>query len=115
MKSPAEPIRLILSNNIKKYRGILNYSQEKLAEKAGLSTISLNNIEGCRRWVSSRTLSKLAKTLKVNEYQLLIPEEESEQQKQGEHFLKTLIVLKKKLKNGIDEQFEDVIDIGSFA
>jgi len=49
MKSEPELIRKVLSNNIKKFRGILNYTQEKLAEKASLSSQTLNDIKGCRR------------------------------------------------------------------
>ena len=101
-----------MSNNIKKYRGILHYSQEKLAEKAGLSSQTLNDIEGCRRWVSSKTISKLAKTLQISEYQLLFPEEES--QNPADSPLKALITLQQRIKNGIDTQFEDAIETGNF-
>ena len=101
-----------MSNNIKKYRGILHYSQEKLAEKAGLSSQTLNDIEGCRRWVSSKTISKLAKTLQISEYQLLFPEEES--QNPADSPLKALITLQQNIKNGIDTQFEDAIETGNF-
>ena len=101
-----------MSNNIKKYRGILHYSQEKLAEKAGLSSQTLNDIEGCRRWVSSKTISKLAKTLQISEYQLLLPEEES--QKPADSSLKSLIALQKSIKDGIDTQFEEAIETGNF-
>jgi len=112
MKRDIEPIRKILSNNIKKYRGVLHYSQEKLAEKAGLSGQTLNDIEGCRRWVSSKTLSKLAKTLHVSEYQLLLPEKES--QSPSDSSLKSLIALQKKVKLSIDTQFEEAIETGNF-
>ena len=112
MKPEIEPIRKILSNNIKKYRGVLHYSQEKLAEKAGLSSQTLNDIEGCRRWVSSKTISKLAKTLQISEYQLLLPEKES--QKTADSSLKSLIALQKKIKINIDTQFEEAIETGNF-
>ena len=112
MKPEIEPIRKVLSDNIKKYRRVLHYSQEKLAEKAGLSGQTLNNIEGCRRWVSSKTLSKLAKTLQISEYQLLLPEKDSK--KTAHSPLKALIALKKTIKNGIDAQFEEAIETGSF-
>ena len=112
MKREIEPIRKILSNNIKKYRGVLHYSQEKLAEKAGLSSQTLNDIEGCLRWVSSKTISKLAKTLQVSEYQLLLPEKES--QKTADSSLKSLIALQKKIKINIDTQFEEAIETGNF-
>jgi len=115
MKIEPEPIRKILSINIKKYRGILNYTQEKLAEKTGLSSQTLNDIEGCRRWVSSKTLSKLAKVLNVSEYQLLLPEKKVADTKSVKSSLKTLISLQKKIKNCIDTQFEDALDTGNFS
>ena len=62
-KENIEPLRILLSINIKKYRGKLRYTQEKLVEKAEISAQTLNDIEGCRRWVSSKTMSKLAKAL----------------------------------------------------
>jgi DNA-binding XRE family transcriptional regulator len=112
MKADVEPIRKILSNNIKKYRGILHYTQEKLAEKAGLSSQTLNDIEGCRRWVSSKTISKLAKTLQISEYQLLLPEKESP--KAAASSLKSLFALQKKIKISIDTQFDEAIETGNF-
>jgi transcriptional regulator with XRE-family HTH domain len=114
MKSKPEPIRLLLSKNIKKYRGVLHFSQEKLAEKAGLSSQTLNDIEGCRRWLSSKTISKLAKTLKVSEYQLLLPEKADASLKPVDSSLKSLIALQERIKNDIDVQFEEAIDTGNF-
>jgi len=113
MKKEKEPIRKILSNNLKKYRAIFHYSQAKLAEKAGLSMQTLNDIEGCRRWVSSKTLSKLAKELSVSEYQLLLPDNISNH-KTNDLPLKTLALLKKTIKKNIDAQFEQAIGSGNF-
>jgi len=114
MKSEPEPIRKILSANIKKHRGVFGYSQEKLAEKAGLAAQTLNDIEGCRRWVSAKTLSKLAKALSVYEYELLLPEEKASGKKSRDSSLKSLISLKGKIKSSIDKQFEEAIDTGNF-
>jgi len=114
MKSEPEYIRKILSCNIKKFRGILSYTQEKLAEKAGLSSQTLNDIEGCRRWVSSKTLSKLANALSVNEYQLLLPEKSKLTKKSGNSSIKSLTILKKEIKNAIDVKFEEAIDSGKY-
>jgi transcriptional regulator with XRE-family HTH domain len=112
MRADLEPIRRILAENIKKYRKNFGYSQEKLAEKAGLSAQTLNDIEGCRRWVSAKTLTKLAKTLHIAEYQLLVP-------KTGETFhkssLKSLISLQHNIINTINIQFDEAKDTGSFT
>ena len=59
-----------------------------------------------------KTISKLAKTLQISEYQLLLPEKES--QKIADSSLKSLIALQKKVKIGIDTQFEEAIETGNF-
>jgi len=71
-------LRKILSANIKKYRAELGLSQEKLAEIIDLSDQTINDIEGCRSWVSDKTLTKIARALKVEIYQLLYPKTEAD-------------------------------------
>jgi len=116
MKSNLEPIRRVLSGNIKKYRKILGYTQEKLAEKASLSAQTLNDIEGCRRWVSAITLTKLAKTLHVAEYQLLVPDEGNVKiTKKQRSPLKSLITLQDNIINTINIQFDKAKDTGDFS
>ena len=114
MKSEPEAIKKTLSKNIKKYRGFFSYTQEKLAEKAGLSSQTLNDIEGCRRWVSARTLTKIASALGICEYQLLLPENVDSDKKPRFSSLKSLVSLQKKLKITIDQHFEDAIATGNF-
>jgi len=114
MKSNPEPIRKVLAGNIKKYRNNFKYSQEKLAEKAGLSKQTLNDIEGCRRWVSSQTISRLANALNVIEYQLLIPETDDKSEKKRKSSLKSLIALKETIHSTVDSQFEKAIETGNF-
>jgi len=48
-------------------------TQEKLAEETEISANMINDIEGCRSWVSDKTLVKLASALKVETYRLLMP------------------------------------------
>jgi transcriptional regulator with XRE-family HTH domain len=66
-------LRKTLSQNIKKHRENLNLTQEKLAEKAGISANMINDIEGCRTWISDKTLIRLASALKVETYRLFVP------------------------------------------
>jgi len=66
-------LRRTLSLNIKKQRKILGLTQEKLAEAANLSSQTINDIEGCRMWVSDKTILKLAKVLHIDAYQLFEP------------------------------------------
>ena len=74
MKKKPIDLRKILSKNIKKHRELLCLSQEKLAEKAGISTNMVRDIEGCRTWVSDKTLINIAEALKTDVYRLFIPE-----------------------------------------
>jgi transcriptional regulator with XRE-family HTH domain len=66
-------LRRLLSANIKARRAVLDISQEKLAELMNISSQMINCIEGCRTWVSDKTLVKLAEVLKVEVFQLIIP------------------------------------------
>ena len=61
-----------LSQNIKKYRKG-KYTQEQLAEKIGVSSQNINDIEGKRRWPRESTLIKIADALEIEVYQLFIP------------------------------------------
>jgi len=115
MKADLEPIRRIFAGNIKKYRKVLGYSQEKLAEKSHLSAQTLNDIEGCRRWVSAATLTKLAKALHVAEYQLLVPENRETTEKTRRSSLKSLISLQNNIINTINIHFDKAKDTGDFT
>ena len=74
MKKKSTDLRNILSINIKKHRELLGFSQEKLSEKAGISANMIRDIEGCRTWVSEKTLMSIAEALKTDTYRLLMPE-----------------------------------------
>ena len=114
MKADLEQIRIILAGNIKKYRNNLGYTQEKLAEKAHLSAQTLNDIEGCRRWVSAATLTKLAEALHIAEYQLLMPESNENTKKNHRSSLKSLISLQDNIINTINIHFDEAKDTGDF-
>ena len=67
-------LRRVFSSNIKYYRGLRGWSQVKLAEKMGISTNFLADIETGKSWISSSTLVKLAKCFEIEAYELLKPE-----------------------------------------
>jgi len=73
MKKKTVFLRKILSQNIKNHRELLGISQEKLAEKAGISSNMLRDIEGCRTWVSDTTIINIAAALKTDIYRLFMP------------------------------------------
>jgi transcriptional regulator with XRE-family HTH domain len=102
----------IISRNI---GVIFKYTQEKLAEKAGISAQTLNDIEGCRRWVSPKTMTKLAKALNIAEYQLICPGYSETDENSPKSSLKSLIVLKEAVKDIVDIQFEKAIETGNFT
>jgi len=108
-------IRLIFSKNVKNYREILKYSQEKLAEKAGISVQTIKDIESCRRWVSDKTLTMLAKALNVPEFQLFLPDKYIKDKKYKKPALKSLMTLKSKVQLLMDEQFEVAVKSGDFS
>ena len=65
----------VLSENIKKYRKGF-FTQESLAEEVGLSVQQINGIECGRKFVSTESLLKIANALKVQVYQLFVPQNE---------------------------------------
>ena len=67
-------LKKILAINIKKQREKLGITQENLAEKADISAAMMNDIEGCRTWVSDKTLKNLSFALNIETYRLFIPE-----------------------------------------
>ena len=102
----SEKLRKSLSSNIKKYRKTFGLSQEKLAEAAGLSFQTINDIEGCRMWVSDKSITKLAQVLQVEAYQLLIPEKFT----QGFSGHEKLLALENKLITVIHKQFRKALE-----
>jgi transcriptional regulator with XRE-family HTH domain len=93
----------------------LGYSQEKLAEKANLSAQTLNDIEGCRRWISSITMTKLANALHVAEYQLFLPETGETAESHPGSALKGLITLQDNIIETINIHFDKAKDSGDFT
>jgi transcriptional regulator with XRE-family HTH domain len=66
-------LRCVLSANIKHYRSLRRWSQVVLAEKMGISTNFLADVETGKSWVSSSTLTKLANIFEIEVYELFKP------------------------------------------
>jgi transcriptional regulator with XRE-family HTH domain len=77
MDKDEQGCRELLSRNIKHYRGRLGFSQLDLALELEISTTFLSDIETGKKWVSPKTLALIAKTLKIEIYELFRPVEES--------------------------------------
>lgn len=60
-----------LATNLKHYRELKGWSQNKLAKNAGVAQSAVYNIEKGNRDPGTRTLQKLAIALGVSEQQLL--------------------------------------------
>lgn len=69
-----DDLKNVLSLNIKKYRKN-KFTQETLAEKIGVSSQNINDIEGKRRFPRSDTLVKIADALDVQVYELFVPQD----------------------------------------
>ncbi|MDR2784625.1 MAG: helix-turn-helix domain-containing protein, partial [Treponema sp.] len=102
-------LRGFLSANIKARRAALDISQEKLAELADVSAKMINCIEGCRTWVSDKTLIKLARVLRVEVFQLLVPTAGEGTNNKGIPAAELLNNLRQNIKDDIDVQFDRFI------
>ena len=71
-----EELKTVFSENIKKYRNG-KFTQESLAERIGVSSQNINDIEGKRRFPRTDTLVKIAEALNIEVYQLFIPQDKT--------------------------------------
>jgi transcriptional regulator with XRE-family HTH domain len=96
------PIREILAKNLRDHRRKCGFSQEKLAEKAGISTQYLAMMEIARRFPAPDVLERLAAKMNINVYELFLidhsPREELELLRQD------IITEMKQTFSGIVEQ-----------
>lgn len=65
-------IQICLGENIRKHRVANSFSQVKLAEATGLSVTFVQNVEAGKRWVGPKTVSTLARALKISESELFL-------------------------------------------
>jgi transcriptional regulator with XRE-family HTH domain len=68
-------MRNLFSQNIKRFRQMKGWSQEKLAKKIEISTNYLSEIETGKGWVSPFSLVKLANALEIEVFELFKPQE----------------------------------------
>ena len=115
MKEKPEKIREIFAQNIKKLREDLGLTQENLAEMTDLSVQTINTIEGCRMWISDKSVTRLAKALNVEIFQLFMPHQINYCELEHEQisilltfWQKTKLVLEK-MNSQIDIEFKDIL------
>jgi transcriptional regulator with XRE-family HTH domain len=97
-------IKELLSLNIKELRKKMGFSQEKLAEYTSLSAQTISDIEGCRTWVSDKTLERLAKVLNVDIFQLFLPQDEENGENPKTNLYNRLAKLKISMKEDIEKR-----------
>ncbi|MCL2067610.1 MAG: helix-turn-helix domain-containing protein [Treponema sp.] len=68
-------VRRLISNNVKRLRAAQNISQLSLAISTGLTHNFINDIENCKKWISSKTLAKLSTALDAEPHQLFLPDD----------------------------------------
>lgn len=95
-------IKETLGRNIHEFRLRKNLTQEQLAEKTGITSITLSKLENGKSWISLETLEKLIKVLDIKPYQLFI-ETQSEYRQYKEIILNSINKM-------IDENFENLED-----
>jgi transcriptional regulator with XRE-family HTH domain len=74
-KNQGNILKTLLSQNVRLYRETIGFSQEELAEKAGISSPFLGAIERGEKWPGPETLAGIAAGLKVHPYDLFKPEQ----------------------------------------
>ena len=67
-------LRAILGINLRRYRNHRKITQMEFAEEIDISIPFLSEIENGKKWVSPKTLVKMADQLGIEVYELLKPE-----------------------------------------
>ena len=89
-------IREVLASNIKEYRRKYGFSQDKLAELAGISSQYLATVETCRKFPTPEMLDRIAEALNIETHELFsftsTPQKELEKLRQNiiEEVVKTI-------------------------
>jgi transcriptional regulator with XRE-family HTH domain len=101
-------IRELLAANIKIRRSELGLTQEKLSELVEISYQMIHDIEGCRTWVSDKTLQKLSVALEVDIYELFCPLPIGNSDDTTSEFYPYLVEqLHKTMKSDIDHRLDE--------
>jgi transcriptional regulator with XRE-family HTH domain len=76
-KKELSGLRLVLAENIRRYRAKKEISQEELADLCGLHRTYIGSVERCERNISLATLELLADSLNTTVPSLLTPQGKS--------------------------------------
>jgi len=100
-------IRAVLAQNIKSFRTHREWSQADLAEKADISIPFLSDIERGNKWPYPDTLSRLAKALKVDVYELFREETPSTRENRDytARIVKEILIAQKEAADAVCKQY----------
>lgn len=65
-RAPSKALRSVLAENVKRSRDTRGWSQEYLAERAGLTQVYISQIETAKTAASVDTIEKLARGFEVD-------------------------------------------------
>lgn len=68
--APRHPTLISFGRNVRRYRELLDFSQEILAEKASLDQTYISGIENGKRNPGIKNVAKIAKALKITTSEL---------------------------------------------
>lgn len=69
----ASDVRDLIRDNIKFYRGLRGLTQQVLAERCGVSTTYIGELEIARKYPSITLLETMARVFEVEVWQLFLP------------------------------------------
>ena len=96
----------IMALNIKRIRKQRGFTQSQLAERAGISFGYMNDIERSRRWPSAENIARLADALRLDPYQLFLPNQDSPYFDRHH----TLSTFSRLVKQGVSEKIDEVLE-----
>jgi len=98
-------VRVLLAQNMKNFREILNISQMELAEKVGCSPTLIGKIETKKRFPSADNLNRIAKALQIPPADLFMESGSSEKLKPIVSQQERKSLLKSSVLKAIDDFF----------
>jgi len=77
MSMGGKELQNILADNIRNVRKEMGFSQAELAERVGISSGYMCDLERSKRWPSAKIIVQLAAVLKLEPFQLFLPSDSS--------------------------------------
>lgn len=98
-------VQQVIARNVKQARKRVGLSQADVAKRSGFSDSYLSEIERARRNPSAEALERIAETLGLRPYQLLLEEDEWELRDR----LETVTSMYRDLKNGLNSMLDEAL------